>query len=145
MWDLDDERLYIRVARFEIPWAVTYADTRPGHTDREKRERIRESAAAALTTVPLEVKQWGVRVLVRKAGRRRFDIENVPKLIVDAFCKRQIAADSSRYPYLALYEDDTIDHVVVLQVAGERVLGPESTVVEVFGRRPAVAASQTSG
>ncbi len=36
MWDLDDERLWLRVARFEMSWAVTYADTRPGHTDREK-------------------------------------------------------------------------------------------------------------
>ena len=145
MWDLTDDRFYVRVGRFEMPWAVTYADTRPGHTDREKRERIREAAAMAFTGAPIEIKQWAFRVLVRKAGRRAFDIENVPKLIVDAFCMRQISADDSRYPYLALYEDDTIDHVVVLQVAGERVVEAESTVVEIFGRRPENPNSQSAG
>src|SRR2546425_10816686 len=123
MWNLDNDHLYIRVASFELPWAVTWADTRPGHTDRDKRERIREAGAAHLAPVFPEVKQWALRILVRKSGARRFDIENVPKLIVDAFCKRQIADDASRYPHVGLYDDDTIDHVALVQVAGERVNG----------------------
>lgn len=135
MWDLHDERRYIPVARFDLPWAVTYADTRPGHTDLEKRERIREVASAAVSSIPPEAKQWAIRIFVRKAGARRFDIENVPKLIVDAFCRRQISADGSQFADLALYEDDTVDYVTCLQVAGERIDGPESTTVEIFACR----------
>jgi hypothetical protein len=44
MWDLNDETTYLRIAAFEVPWAVTWADMRIGRTDKEKRERIREVA-----------------------------------------------------------------------------------------------------
>lgn len=113
------------------------AATRPGHTDREKRERIREAARAALPRVPPEVIQWAFRILVRKSGARRFDIENVPKLITDAFCRRQILEDRSAFSQLALYEDDAIDHVIGLQITGERTNGPEMTIVEIFGHQTA--------
>lgn len=137
MWDLGDERIWRLVGSFELPWADTYADTRPGHTDREKRERIRKRASAELTLVAPEFPGWGFRIYIRKAGTRPFDIENVPKLIVDAFSGRQIARDRSQYTQLDLYPDDTIDHVVAVQVAGERAGDADSTLIEVFGRHAA--------
>lgn len=135
MWDLGDRHIWQPVGSFKLPWASTYADTRPGRTDREKREQIRKVASTKLAAIPPDLVGWGFRIYIRKSGKRPFDIENVPKLIVDAFCARQITRDDSRHTHLSLYPDDTIDHVVSLQVAGERVAGGESTLVEVFGRR----------
>jgi hypothetical protein len=134
MWELDDGQSWLKVAHFEMPWAFTYADTRPGHTDPEKREKIRGAAGGPWPYGP-ETQHWAFRITVRKSGSQRFDIENVPKLIIDAFCKRQLRDDKSRFPHLALYEDDTIDHVIGLQVNGERTVGPDSTLVEIFARR----------
>ncbi len=132
MWDLNDERTYLRVVRFEMLWVKTH-----GADHRQKRERIREAAAPELASVPPEIKQWGFRILVRRArNKKSIDIENVPKLIVDAFSKSLIRTDGSPFSQVGLYEDDTIDHVTVLQVAGERVNDTDSTVVEIFGRRP---------
>src|SRR5437867_11340799 len=111
MWNLDDGSHYLPVATFKLPWAWTFADMRPGHTDREKREHIREIAAPFLASVPAGITQWAFRIYVTKGGAGRFDIENVPKLIIDSFCERQIREDRSAFAALALYPDDTIDHV----------------------------------
>jgi hypothetical protein len=128
-WDFDDFQQYTRVVTFVLDFAFTY-----GHNDREKREKIREEAAKKWPVpLPANVKHWAFRIAVRKGGRRRFDIENVPKLIVDAFCKSQIKDDISKYPELGLYEDDTLDHVTLLQVAGKRAGdNTGSTVVKIF-------------
>jgi hypothetical protein len=136
MSDLDDESLYEKVLSVQVGKAFTYADTRPGCTDREKREEIRAAAKMMTDEIP-ECAWWAFRVSVKKAGGRAFDIENVPKLYIDAFCRKQIKQDGSSYPNLGLYEDDTIDHVRVLEVYGERIenRGDECTFVEVFARR----------
>ena len=49
MWNLDDTSRYQKFACLDIPKAVTWADMRPGHTDKEKREMIRSVAAATLS------------------------------------------------------------------------------------------------
>ena len=120
--------------KFELPWAWTYADMTPGRTDKEKREKIRDIAAKVMPADrPSGDSTWEFRICVRKAGRRPFDIENVPKLIIDAFCARQIERDGSPHTSLGLYPDDTIDHVQILHVEGERVQGPdESTRIEII-------------
>lgn len=43
--------------------------------------------------------------------------------------------DGSQYPRLELYEDDKVDRVGMVQVAGEAFEGGDSTRIEVFGRR----------
>lgn len=134
MWNLEDETLYIRVHSFALPKAFTYADTRPGHTDREKREQIRAAASRGFPQSIPEVRWWAFRILVQKTGNRPFDIENVPKLVIDAFSKRQIKLDNSAYGKVGLYDDDTIDYVRFIQIGGER--GPrDSMIVEIFGRK----------
>jgi hypothetical protein len=45
MWDLDDENEYLKIHSFNLKEAFTYADMRPGQTDKEKRERIRLAAS----------------------------------------------------------------------------------------------------
>ena len=139
MWNLDDQTACARVLHFELPWAQTWADMREGHTDREKRERIRAIAAQALTS-PLPVaKRWAIRIHVWKRGSRPFDIENVAKPIIDAFCLGQIQRDGSPHTRLGLYPDDRIDYVSMLQVAGERTDGADRTAVELFAHPPPLA------
>ncbi|MBI5970169.1 MAG: hypothetical protein HY884_03335 [Deltaproteobacteria bacterium] len=93
--------------------AFTYADMRKGHTDKKKREKIRKAAVKGFPkNLFSKTAKWAFKIVVEKSGKRPFDIENVPKLIIDAFCKKQIEKDSSEYEDFALYPDDTIDHVV---------------------------------
>jgi hypothetical protein len=129
MWDLNDNRFYIPIASVQLPFAITY-----GSKDRDKRERIREAVQDHLTGHPTGEVQWAFRVFVRKGGTRDFDLDNVPKLIVDSFCSSQIIRDKSLFQAAALYPSDTIDHVVGVQVAGERVIGPDSMLIQIFAR-----------
>jgi len=133
MWNLDDEAKYVKVHSFSLPEAFTYADTREGQTDKDKRERIRVKAAEDFPDNIPSVKWWAFRIFVKKSGNRRFDIENVPKLIVDAFCRRQIQEDGSQYTKLGLFRDDTIDFVRVIEVGGIRSQAENTTKVEIFG------------
>lgn len=107
---------------FEFPHVFSYADTRPGHTDKEKRNLIRQHAFKKCPdSVPTNA-CWGVDVSVQynKKRKRPIDIDNIPKLIIDALCKKQIHSDKScKYIKLGLYDDDTIDHVGLLKIEGK--------------------------
>jgi hypothetical protein len=128
MWDLDDKNQYEKVLDLQLPWATTWGDRY-----RDRREKIREQAAPKLLKRPDGVDKWAFRISVSKSGRSRFDIENVPKQIIDAFCASQIQSDKSQYTTLGLYPDDTLDHVVILEVAGSRAVSKEETTrVEIF-------------
>jgi hypothetical protein len=94
MWNLDDSGEFVRVLSLHVPW--------PGFTDRERRERLREEALKHFAGVPANIDWWAFRISVRKAGQRAFDIENVPKPIIDAFCAQQIRNDGSRHAQLGL-------------------------------------------
>ncbi len=131
MWDLDDETRYTKVHSFTIPKAFTYADMRAGHTDKDKREYIRAEAAKNFPIDVPKVRWWAFRIFVRKSGNRPFDIENVPKLIVDAFCSLQIEKDGSKHENLCLFADDTVDYVRIIEVGGIRSQH-ENTTVEIF-------------
>jgi len=130
---------YRKIHDFTFKRAFTYADMRKGHTDKEKREYIREEAGIHFLKKAEGVLKWkwAFRIHFKKSGKRRFDVENVPKLIVDAFCDNQIEKDKSKYGKVALYKDDTVDHVELIQVSGERVKvkDEEETRVEIFRRQ----------
>jgi hypothetical protein len=104
----------------------------PGRTDRQRRERLRSDALPLIQDRPNKVKWWAVRVTVCRAqGKRPLDLENTLKPILDAFSVRQVKRDKSRYPAAGLYEDDSIDHVRIVQVEGDR--GPaDETLIEIF-------------
>ncbi|HDP99068.1 MAG TPA: hypothetical protein ENN22_07795 [bacterium] len=134
MWNLDDKARYVKVHSFSLPEAFTYADTREGQTDRDKRERIRAKAAEDFPENIPSIKWWAFRIFIKKSGNRRFDIDNVPKLIVDAFCKRQIEEDrAQQYTKLGLFPDDTIHFVRIIEVGGMRSQDEDITKVEIFG------------
>jgi hypothetical protein len=131
MYTLDDPRRFARVLELTVPWAHSYADMRPGFTDRERRERYRQAAAGRLERLPGNPLWWAYRITVQKTGRQ-LDVDNVAKTIVDAFCTAQIARDGSSYLSLGLYPDDTFDFVRVLQVIGSRSTDGDRTTIEIF-------------
>ncbi len=118
---------------FSFPKAITYAR----EIDFENRELIRRAALDSFPSAVPAVKYWGFRIEVHKCSRpmKEFDIENVPKLIVDAFCKKQFKKwdRKSQFQHAGLYENDTIDTVRLLEVRGERIDGPDVTFVEIHG------------
>ena len=101
---------------------------------------MREEATKSFAGVPVGVDWWAFRIVVRKSGQRAFDIENVPKPIIDAFCARQIRSDGSPHGDLGLYSDDSLDHVRFLQVYGERCSDADSTSIQIFGHLEGAAA-----
>ncbi len=131
MFTLDDSDKFVKVLALEVPWAHSYADMRPGKTDRERRENYRSAAAGVIRAAPVGVLWWAFRIIVSKAGRP-LDVDNVAKTIIDSFCASQIERDSSSFTHLGLYPDDTFDHVRVLQVIGSRSAALDSTRIEVF-------------
>ncbi len=130
MWDLDDEALYFKLIDVSIPHAFTW-----GNGDRGKREAIRSAVAPWFPRSVPEARWWAFRLYARKAGCHGFDVENIPKLIVDAFARDQITRDGSTYAALAIYDDDDICSVRMVQVAGEPSERDDSTVIQIYGRR----------
>ncbi len=125
MWNLDE---WSNFFNFCIPKAFVW-----GNGDKDKREYVRAIANNNFPGhVPLNV-YWEFRIFVEKAGNIDFDIDNVPKVIVDAFCQWQIQKDDSQYQRIALFEKDTIDFVRVIEVGGERGAN-NMTKVEIFYR-----------
>lgn len=131
MYVLDDTTRFAKVLALEVPWAHSYADMRPGKTDRERRENYRTAATGQLQPTPPAVLWWAFRITVSKVGRP-LDVDNIGKTIIDSFCARQISRDGSSFEHLGLYPDDTFDHVRVLQVMGKRCTESDSTRIEIF-------------
>jgi hypothetical protein len=136
LWNLDDDTKFVHVHSFELQEAFTYGDMRKGCKDKDKRHRIRAKALERLPeTIPTNVKCWAFRIHVKKSGNRSFDIENVPKLIIDSFCGRQIKKDRqyAACSRLDLYRDDTIKSVRLIEVDGEPTNHEDSMKVEIYG------------
>ena len=131
MWNLDDPTQFARVLSLQVPWAHTWADMRPGKRDKDRREQLRRAAAGVIGTPPETVRWWAFRISVRKGKRRPFDVENVAKPIIDAFCARQIREDESEFGGLGLYPDDSLDSVRIVHLYGERG-DDDATTIEIF-------------
>lgn len=134
MWNLDDKSLYEPFLRIEIPDAFTW-----GGKDRAKREVIRQIAAPLMPLAKPEFQAWAFRILVRRPDS--FDVDNVPKVIIDAFCTRQIKHDNSQFTALGLYTDDTAQYVAMVQIAGQQSTSI-ATVIEIFGCKAQTASTQ---
>lgn len=92
MWDLDDKNSYFKLVSVTIPHAYTW-----GSAERDKREDIRKAVAPHLPRHIPPARWWAFRLYARKTGNR-WDVENIPKLVVDAFSREQIDKDRSAYP-----------------------------------------------
>ena len=108
----------------------------PGKSDLERREKLRKEAEGRIHIPEGPIRWWAFRIRATKAERPWIDADNIPKIIMDAFCKRQLERDGSRYGQVGLYEDDTIEHVryvAILAAPGDR----DRTIIEVFGKKSA--------
>jgi len=135
-WNLDDVNGYRKIYDFDLGFAVTYGDTRSEHLDSVKRNKIRDKALPSMGCFPKEKgNMFAFRIIVEKAGNRLFDVDNVSKLIIDAFCEKLIRKDNpeayQKYSALSLYLDDNITLVPMLQVYGRRS-NQDNTFVEIF-------------
>lgn len=132
MVNLDDASRFTKVLNLTVPWAHSYADTRPGKTDLERRERYRSAASGKFLSAPKAPLWWAFRISVLKAGRP-LDVDNIAKTVIDSFSASQINRDGSSHTDLILYQDDTFNEVRILQVVGEpSSTGKDSTTIEVF-------------
>lgn len=113
----------VEVAHFTVPRVQTWGD---GKLDAPYRELVRQSAK--LHQEAAQEFGWFVfhircTVSQRRKTKRGPDVENIPKLIVDAFTG-------------ILYPDDNLDHVRGLQV--EAIFGPDNDEIAditIYGSR----------
>ena len=131
MISLDDSSIFVCIVDMLLPWAHTYADMRPGNTDKERRENYRREALKAFTPARVAIDWWAFRISVTKSGRL-LDLDNVPKPIIDSFCTRQIIYDQSEFHELGFYPDDGLDQVRHIELFGEPG-NADTTRIEVFG------------
>lgn len=125
MWNLDDTTYYSLFSRFELDRVLTF-----GANDAAKREVVRHAAAARWPHHLRHFDAWAFRITAHR--QKDFDVDNVPKIIIDAFCKERIERDGSNYPAVALYPTDTMDHVRLVQVSGSKTT-EQRTLIEIFG------------
>ena len=93
--NLDNADRFTKVLQLGVDSAWAYADTRPGKTDGERREKWRTAAAQGKITKPVsDPLWWAFRINVEKANRL-LDVDNVAKTVIDAFCIKQVEADRS--------------------------------------------------
>ena len=71
--------------------------------------------------------------MATKAEKPWLDADNIPKVIIDAFCKKQITRDRSQYGQVSLYEDDSMEHVQYVEIHATRGETDHMTI-EVFGK-----------
>jgi hypothetical protein len=128
MWNLDDNKLYVPFIRIEVPRVFTW-----GSQDRSKREVVREVASRVFPLTKPAVDVWAFRIFFKRPDK--CDVDNVTKVIMDAFCAAQIERDASQYGSVGLYADDSASHVKMVQVAGVQEAGNAITIIEIFGCR----------
>jgi hypothetical protein len=117
---------------FSFPKVLTWGDR-----DKEKREYIRKHAKNGFSIPKLNSEYYVFNIKVyRSISSRPLDIENVPKLIIDAFAGSIIKRDESVYPELMLYPDDDLRYVRKVCVEGNFVeQAEERTEIEILGSR----------
>ena len=127
--NLDNKSEFELFHSFTFPNVYTYGDG-----DSFKREKIREAASRGFPNIGKEYKWWAFRIIVTSDDSKiKFDIDNVPKLIIDSFSGSQIERDDTKYKNLSLYPDDTVESVRILEVIGN--IGTEKkTIIEIFGK-----------
>lgn len=134
MWQLDDITTYAKLDSFDFDDFFTSADK-----TKFRREIIRKAAAAKISEEKIHdarhlAKWWAFRIYfhIKLRGIRPHDVENAAKLVVDAFSKKTLEADQSSFKdHLALFEDDSIEYVRVIEIGGQPDQNSK-TIVEIF-------------
>ena len=106
-----------------------------GNQDRKKREEIKRIALENFHRGSFDYEWYGFRIKVRrnKFGRD-LDLDNVPKLIIDAFSGKQIDLDRSAYRKMKIYRNDTLRWIRSIQIEGKFTNGKDKTEVWIYGK-----------
>ena len=129
MFDFRDQTQFRLLHSFEMQTIYTWGDRDP-----DKRELIREAAKEGFKKPTFNYSWCGFSILIeRSKGGRDLDLENVPKLIVDAFSGWQINRDRSKYRELKLYPEDTLRYVRAIYLNGKFVDDEDRTIVRIYG------------
>jgi hypothetical protein len=132
MWNFNDSKDFVLIHHFSVPSIFTYGEKK----DPSKREEIRKIALKNFPEKSPNCKWYAFYIKVeRNPLKRPLDIENVPKLIVDAFSSKQIEKDESHYSKTGLYADDDLKHVRAVQIEGRFSDNrSDNTEVWIFGK-----------
>lgn len=132
MQNFNDSKEFVLIHHFKIPSIHTWGDK-----DNSKREEIRTNALKNFPEKQPECKWYAFYIeMERNPYERPLDIENVPKLIIDSFSRKQIDKDRSRYGNVGLYPDDDLEYVRALQIEGKfSENGRNNTEVWIFGKK----------
>ena len=121
---------FVLIHHFEIPHIYTWGDR-----ELQKREEIRRCAKEGFPANIPNCKWFAFDIKVkRKCTERPVDIENIPKLIIDAFSEGITKHDKSAYRNLALYCDDDLQNVRALSIEGDFCYEESSTEVWIYGK-----------
>jgi len=116
MWNLlDDKRKYKKLIEFETDEIYTYGrkkDLQNKEDIRKKAEKEIKAIKAGINQVPKNKNKsksyaFRISIYINKTRRRKFDIDNTIKLIVDSFSQEQVSKDNSQYLDCGLYKDDS--------------------------------------
>jgi len=107
--------MFTLIHHFSIPDIFTW-----GNRDIEKREEIRRVALKDFPRGPFGYEWYGFRIRVRrKESRRDLDLENVLKLIVDAFSRRMVVKDDSESREIKICDNDDLRWVRTIEIGGD--------------------------
>lgn len=132
MWNFRDPNEFVLIHHFTIPMIYTWSEK-----EREKREEIRWNALKDSPDSLIRGRWYAFYIEVDRANfERPLDIENVPKLIIDAFSSEIIEKDKSSYPKVALYPNDDLTYVRAFHIEGKlNDRGRNTTEVWIFGKK----------
>lgn len=107
-----------------------------GGRETQKREDIRRYATEGFPSGVFNYRWYGFHIKVnRNMLKKKLDLENVPKLIVEAFSGSKIEQDHSEYLQLELYPDDHLGYIKAIQAEGELTLDEDDAEVWIFGKK----------
>ena len=134
MTNFKDAEKFTLIHYFRIPAIYTW-----GGQDKKIREEIRRIASETFQNglvEPFDYDWFGFQIKVRRNEFQIYniDLDNVPKLIIDSFSGKQIDTDSSAYPQIKIYADDTMRWVRAIQIEVEVTKDTDETDVWIFGK-----------
>ena len=119
----------VLILEFSYPHIFTH-----GERHKEKREKIRKAAFRTFKT-QICYPWYSFEINIQRSKQKQqLDVENVSKLIIDAFSGDIMERDNSKYRQLELYPDDDLRYVRHYYVEGALVDSTQdNTAVKIYG------------
>jgi len=130
LWNLDDMNKYKKILSFTINKVFTFGDK---NKDKGEKINIRNLVKDIVKTSTVEKEKnyaFRITVFINKKHKRRIDIDNIPKLIIDSFSQ-----EDKNNKECVLYKDDCYPNVKIVEVMGinaDNNDNKEKVIVEIF-------------